>query len=439
MEVQQGDPAAPAARRPSSDGGAAASDAAAPSAGASADPSADPSGASGDDDERDRTNSGRRRRKDVGKQRQAGRAWTPEEEALFLKALELHGRDWKRGAELIGSRDHRAVASHAQKYLVKMCLTGQPLPAEVARSGRGYTLGGALLDPYSSAARSYGFRPELLARLPPAELQQALSGLDLDKLPAMYGGRLPDDQAPVLPERNRNASGGGAGGAEERSRKPPRAPAAKKRRKGAASSGAEDDGPDPAAAAAAAGTTAVAATAAAIAGAVAAAAAAAGGGTGSCTPVHLAAAAASAAAAQATLTAATGGHLGLSAAPTPPTSGGGAAGAAPLHDAAPAAPTAARLAAALAALAPPAAAAAAAAAAPSAQTEYSRNRPRRELAGQRAHVGDTSESLQLVKPHEFQGPPGSGAPMAQPFSVRVAAGAMLAMDFHAHLSSYEVG
>eukprot|EP00198_Chlamydomonas_reinhardtii_P013931 XP_001703268.1 predicted protein [Chlamydomonas reinhardtii] len=123
-----------------------------------------------DDDDDERTKSGRRRRKDVGKQRQAGRAWTPEEETLFLKAMEAYGRDWKKGSELVGTRDHRAIASHAQKYLIKLCLAGKPLPAAIARTGAGYTLSGAMLDPYSAAARSYGFKPELLLRLTHEEL-----------------------------------------------------------------------------------------------------------------------------------------------------------------------------------------------------------------------------------------------------------------------------
>ncbi|GFR41140.1 hypothetical protein Agub_g1789, partial [Astrephomene gubernaculifera] len=178
--------------------------------GAGGDPGAPSDGEGDSDDDDDRTKSGRRRRKDVGKQRQAGRAWTAEEESLFLQAMEMHGRDWKRGSELVGTRDHRAIASHAQKFFIKLCLAGKPLPAAVARSGAGYTLSGAMLDPYSAAARSYGFKPELLTRLSPEELQQALSGLDLDRLPVMYGGRLPDDQAPIQPPP-RSASMGGMG------------------------------------------------------------------------------------------------------------------------------------------------------------------------------------------------------------------------------------
>lgn len=53
---------------------------------------------------------------------------------------------------------------------------------------------------------------------------------------------------------------------------------------------------------------------------------------------------------------------------------------------------------------------------PAEPTEYSKARPRRQ-GGQRAVMGDTSESLDLTCPKEFVGPPGSAAPLAQPFAV----------------------
>ncbi|GFR41141.1 hypothetical protein Agub_g1790, partial [Astrephomene gubernaculifera] len=218
-----------------------------------------------------------------------------------------------------------------------------------------------------------------------------------------------------------------------------------------------------------------AAAAAAMAAAVAAAAAAAGGGgMQGFTQAQLMAAAA-AAAALPQLAAATGGHLGLAPpAANPPAapafgsftallsgaSDGGAPAAPPalagpasslaaaLQAGAPLGPLTAALAPALQpalqpqptlpppaqqqvppaplmALPPPASMA-------NAQTEYARNRPRRENAGQRAHMGVTSESLQLVKPQEF------GAGKTQPYSVDVSSWALMAMDFHAHLSTFEV-
>ena len=103
---------------------------------------------------------GRRKRKDTGATRTASRAWSDEEENLFQEALALYGRDWKRCAEHIGTRDARAVASHTQKYLIKALLRGEELPEAMAKTGRGYTLSGKPLDPNSSAAKAYGLRPK---------------------------------------------------------------------------------------------------------------------------------------------------------------------------------------------------------------------------------------------------------------------------------------
>lgn len=69
-------------------------------------------------------------------------------------------------------------------------------------------------------------------------------------------------------------------------------------------------------------------------------------------------------------------------------------------------------------------------------TEYAKNRPRRQLAS--AHVGATTESLDLTHPQEFVGPQGTGAPLAQPFAVSISSEALLVMEFYAHLSKCEV-
>lgn len=44
---------------------------------------------------------------------------------------------------------------------------------------------------------------------------------------------------------------------------------------------------------------------------------------------------------------------------------------------------------------------------------------RRELAGLRTSMGATTESLELIRPQDFMGPPGARTPMAQPFHVLV--------------------
>lgn len=125
---------------------------------------------------------GRRRRKDSGQQRGRGRSWTAEEEALFREALELHGRDWKRCAEHIGTRDSKAVTSHAQKHFVKLCIQGKPVPEKVAETGRGYTLSGKLLDPDSTSAYAYGFRKETIRAMAPDQYSTVSAGIMMDKL-----------------------------------------------------------------------------------------------------------------------------------------------------------------------------------------------------------------------------------------------------------------
>ena len=119
----------------------------------------------GEDGEHDLSITGRRKRKDTGQTRTVSRAWTDDEEKLFLEGLALHGRDWKKCAEHVGSRDHRAIASHAQKFLIKALLKGEELPGKMVDSGRGYTLSGKPLDPNCSSARSYGLKPDLFQKI----------------------------------------------------------------------------------------------------------------------------------------------------------------------------------------------------------------------------------------------------------------------------------
>eukprot|EP00002_Diphylleia_rotans_P020803 TRINITY_DN4039_c0_g2_i2.p1 TRINITY_DN4039_c0_g2~~TRINITY_DN4039_c0_g2_i2.p1 ORF type:complete len:350 (+),score=54.97 TRINITY_DN4039_c0_g2_i2:158-1207(+) len=57
--------------------------------------------------------------------------WSAEEEQLFIYSLENYGRDWKRMQELITTRDHRSIRSHAQKHLLRLQRRGLPLPDKV--------------------------------------------------------------------------------------------------------------------------------------------------------------------------------------------------------------------------------------------------------------------------------------------------------------------
>lgn len=117
-------------------------------------------------------------RKDKGKERAKARPWDEAEEAKFVEALHLHGRDWKKCAEHVGTRDARAITSHAQKYFIKLCLQGKRLPRKVAESGDGYTLSGKPLDPNSAAARAYGFKPDSLQQI---QNTDAAAGVVMDE------------------------------------------------------------------------------------------------------------------------------------------------------------------------------------------------------------------------------------------------------------------
>ncbi|GBG28454.1 Histone H2A deubiquitinase MYSM1 [Hondaea fermentalgiana] len=96
-------------------------------------------------------------KKDGERKRAAPRRWTSTEETRFEEALELYGRDWKKcAAHLDSGRKPRDIASHAQKYFIKLYKDDKPLPDKVRESGEGYTLSGKPLDPNSAAARAYG-------------------------------------------------------------------------------------------------------------------------------------------------------------------------------------------------------------------------------------------------------------------------------------------
>jgi SHAQKYF class myb-like DNA-binding protein len=238
---------------------------------------------------------GRRKRKDTGATRTASRAWDDQEEEKFIESLKLYGRDWKKCAEHIGSRDARAVASHTQKFLIKALLRGEELPPEMAKTGRGYTLSGKPLDPNSSAARAYGLRPAEFERI--VELGFLIEGVHVTTLKMDAEASL---TSPKAPKQKKEAL-----------------PAKKKRP-------IADDDED---------------------------------------------------------------YVIKS--PVKP-------------------------------------------------TEYSINRPRRTLGTGPSHMGDTSESLDLTEVQEFMGPIGAEGGRCQPFAVTISEDAALVMDFHAHLSAYEV-
>jgi protein MYSM1 len=324
-----------------------------------------------------------RRDKDVRREAPA-RAWTDDEEQLFAQGLAAHGRDWPRVAQVVGSRDGRAVASHAQKHFVRLCVRGVALPAKVAESGAGYTLSGKLLDPRSSSARAYGFRVAALRRLEGEALATALRGIAVEHL----------------------AEAAGAGGAvvaaaaEGRGDEEPEAEATA----AAVAASPPDDGAEDAP---------VGAFEAAVA------------------TVQREQAAAGAAVAQPRRRAVPQ--------PPPPAATASDPDQKQQQQQQPPPPLNKKRNGPGSATPPPPPPETTTTTEP---TEYARNRPRREGAGQRharaLAVGATTEALDLVPCLDFLGAPGSGAPLAQPFSVEVSPEALLVADFHAHLSSCEV-
>ena len=164
------------------------------------------------------TATGRRRRKDAGQKKAAPRRWTAAEEAAFVEGLARFGRDWRRIGEHLGTRDARAVSSHAQKHFIRLCLQGKRLPPKVRESGEGYTLSGKPLDPNSAAARAYGFKPnsvQLLAEAGFGDLPGLRAAAEVEAGPG-GAGEEDENRNPEPEARAEPGEAGGKGGAEAR-------------------------------------------------------------------------------------------------------------------------------------------------------------------------------------------------------------------------------
>ena len=62
------------------------------------------------------------------KEEQLTGRWTPQEHRLFLRGLEMHGRDNKKIAALIKSRNVDQARTHAQKHFQKLAKKEAPPP-----------------------------------------------------------------------------------------------------------------------------------------------------------------------------------------------------------------------------------------------------------------------------------------------------------------------
>ena len=46
--------------------------------------------------------------------------WTHEEHSLFLKGLQMYGKNWKKIQSLVKTRTNSQIRSHAQKFFEKL-------------------------------------------------------------------------------------------------------------------------------------------------------------------------------------------------------------------------------------------------------------------------------------------------------------------------------
>eukprot|EP00007_Cunea_sp_BSH-02190019_P000509 CAMPEP_0174237896 /NCGR_PEP_ID=MMETSP0417-20130205/9653_1 /TAXON_ID=242541 /ORGANISM="Mayorella sp, Strain BSH-02190019" /LENGTH=639 /DNA_ID=CAMNT_0015316689 /DNA_START=37 /DNA_END=1952 /DNA_ORIENTATION=+ len=145
---------------------------------------------------------------DKKKKRLPPRAWDENEEAIFMRGLNEHGRDWQRIAEMLGTRSRQQVSSHAQKFFIRLYFSNSPLPAKVQESGHGYTLSGKTLDPTSPSAELYG---KSMSNNAPPLLAMAENALGLEGIPQTQSKRGKQSTT----KRKRETSSGDTGSVSE--------------------------------------------------------------------------------------------------------------------------------------------------------------------------------------------------------------------------------
>nr|CAG4708506.1 unnamed protein product [Naegleria fowleri] len=59
--------------------------------------------------------------------------WSEEEHEKFLEAIRIHGRDWKKVEDFIGTKTRKQIRSHAQKHFEKMKKNGEEFPKPRAK------------------------------------------------------------------------------------------------------------------------------------------------------------------------------------------------------------------------------------------------------------------------------------------------------------------
>ena len=345
-------------------------------------------------------------------------------------------------AAAVGTRDARAVASHAQKWFVRLAMRGERVPRRVAESGgEGYTLSGRPLDAGSATARAYGLKvgairafleegremPGMLLPLPPAEedgaAAAAVKGGNVGKAGAGAGAGA---EARAAPSGAANDENGGAAAGTSAAKKAEAAgataaaAAASAAASAAPAAAASGEAPTPSALVVAVGGSEAAAEeerkeAAPSADPPAAAVSAALGDDGARKEAEAEAAAAEEA---------RGKGQGEKGAPAPPRAPFQLPPPPPPQQQPPPSPPRQR----------------------PERTEYALSRPRRAAPQRSAaaaaalRLGATSESLELLACREFPAAlePGCGLPLAQPFALEVSRAALAVMDLHAHLHHEEI-
>ncbi|KAG2387284.1 hypothetical protein C9374_001616 [Naegleria lovaniensis] len=59
--------------------------------------------------------------------------WSDDEHEKFLEAIRIHGRDWKKVEDFIGTKTRKQIRSHAQKHFEKMKKNGEEFPKPRAK------------------------------------------------------------------------------------------------------------------------------------------------------------------------------------------------------------------------------------------------------------------------------------------------------------------
>ena len=101
--------------------------------------------------------------------------WTEEEHEIFLQGLQLHGKQWKTIATMIGTRTVVQVRTHAQKYFQKMERKNRDVSGGTSTSTQSK----------SKAAKRKSLPPAMPSRKKPKSPKKSVSRSSSLSLPAL--------------------------------------------------------------------------------------------------------------------------------------------------------------------------------------------------------------------------------------------------------------